>query len=95
LIFGEILPKTYAQQNSEKISLKIAPFYYYFTRLLSPIIWCLSLFTKKVSNRSESEQEISQEEVEAFMERAVESDAVEEDTYENIKKMLNFNDITV
>ena len=95
LIFGEILPKTYAQQNSEKISLKIAPFYYYFTRLLSPIIWCLSLFTKKVSNHSESEQEISQEEVEAFMERAVESDAVEEDTYENIKKMLNFNDITV
>jgi CBS domain containing-hemolysin-like protein len=29
------------------------------------------------------------------MERAVESDAVEEDTYENIKKMLNFSDITV
>jgi CBS domain containing-hemolysin-like protein len=29
------------------------------------------------------------------MERAVESDAVEEDTYENIKKMLTFSDITV
>ena len=95
LIFGEIVPKTYAQQHSESLSLKIAPFYYYFTKLLFPIIWCLSLLTKKVTKKSETEPEISQEEVEAFMERAVESDAVEEDTYENIKKMLTFSEITV
>ena len=95
LIFGEIVPKTYAQQHSEKLSLKIAPFYYYFTKILSPIIWCLSLLTKKVTKKSETEPEISQEEVEAFMERAVESDAVEEDTYENIKKMLTFSEIMV
>ena len=95
LIFWEIVPKTYAQQNSEKLSLKISPFYYFFTKLLTPIIWCLSLFTKKVAQKTETEQEISQEEVEAFMERAVESDAVEEDTYENIKKMLTFSEITV
>ena len=49
----------------------------------------------KVNQSKQNEQEISQEEVEAFMERAMESDAVEEDTYENIKKMLNFSDITV
>ena len=29
------------------------------------------------------------------MERAVESDAVEEDTYENIKKMLDFSSIFI
>lgn len=95
LIFWEIIPKTYAQEHSESISLKIAPFYFYFTKVLTPIIWCLSLLTRKVTKKSENEQEISQEEVEAFMERAMESDAVEEDTYENIKKMLNFSDITV
>ena len=95
LIFWEIVPKTYAQQHSESLSLKLSPFYYYFTRLLSPIIRCLSLLTKKVAKKSGTEQEISQEEVEAFMERAVEWDAVEEDTYENIKKMLNFSDIIV
>ena len=95
LIFGEIVPKTYAQENAETLSLKIAPFYFYFTKFLTPIIWCLSLLTRNVTKKSENEQEISQEEVEAFMERAVESDAVEEDTYENIKKMLSFNEITV
>jgi CBS domain containing-hemolysin-like protein len=95
LIFGEIVPKTYAQQHCESISLKISPFYFYLTKILSPIIWCLSLLTKKINKKSEDEQEISQEEVEAFMERAVESDAIEEDTYENVKKMLNFSDITV
>lgn len=95
LIFGEIVPKTYAQDHSESISLKIAPFYFYLTKILTPIIWCLSLLTKKINKKSENSQEISQEEVEAFIEKAVESDAVEEDTFENIKKMLNFNDITV
>ena len=95
LIFWEIVPKTYAQQHCESISLKISPFYFYLTKILSPIIWCLSLLTKKINKKSEDEQEISQEEVEAFMERAVESDAIEEDTYENVKKMLNFSDITV
>ena len=94
LIFWEILPKTYAQNHSESLSLKIAPFYFYLTKILSPIIWCLSLLTNKFTKKPE-EHEISQEEVEAFIERAVESDAVEEDTYENIKKMLNFSDITV
>jgi hypothetical protein len=53
------------------------------------------LITKKINKKSETENEISQEEVEAFIERAVESDAIEEDTYENVKKMLNFSDITV
>ena len=94
LIFWEILPKTYAQQHSETLSLKISPFYFYFTKLLSPIIWCLRLFTKNINSKPKQDW-ISQEEVEAFIERAVESDVVEEDTYENIKKMLNFNDITV
>ncbi len=95
LIFWEIVPKTYAQQHFETLSLKISPFYYFFTKVLSPVIWCLSLLTKKVTQKSETEQEISQEEVEAFMERAVEWDAVEEDTYENIKKMLTFSEIIV
>ena len=95
LIFWEIVPKTYAQQNCEKLSLKIAPFYFYLTKILTPIIWCLSLLTKKINKKSDDEHEISQEEIEAFIERAMESDAVEEDTYENIKKMLNFSDITV
>ena len=95
LIFWEIVPKTYAQQHSETISLKIAPFYFYLTKILTPIIRCLSLLTKKISKKHKNEQEISQEEIEAFIERAVESDAIEEDTYENVKKMLNFSDITV
>ena len=95
LIFWEIVPKTYAQQNCESISHKIAPFYFYLTKILSPIIWCLSLLTKKINKRSDDDKEISQEEVEAFIERAAESDAIEEDTYESVKKMLNFSDITV
>lgn len=95
IIFWEILPKTFAQKHADEVSLKISVFYFYFTKLLTPIILCLSLFTNKVTKKSDSEPEISQDEVEAFIDMARESDAVEEETYENIKKMLSFNEITV
>ena len=43
-------------------------------------------------SREELERSIS---VKDFAKRILEIDAIEEDTYENVKKMLNFSDITV
>lgn len=37
LIFAEVLPKTYAIQNSEKVALTVSPIFIYLVRLLSPI----------------------------------------------------------
>lgn len=94
LIFGEIAPKTFAIRHSEKIGLSIAPFYVWFTKLLTPIIRLLTRITKKL-NKGWLQTEISQEEIEAFIELSNEAWAFEETEYKQIKKMLNFNDITV
>ncbi len=37
MIYGEILPKTYAVRNAEKLSLAVAPFFMIISRMFSPI----------------------------------------------------------
>lgn len=37
LIFGEVLPKTYALQNAEKVALMVAPFCIWLVKFLSPV----------------------------------------------------------
>lgn len=37
LIFGEVMPKTYAFYNSDRVALKVAPVFRYIVALLSPI----------------------------------------------------------
>lgn len=37
VVFGEVLPKTYAIQNAEKLALRIAPFIQWFLRVLHPL----------------------------------------------------------
>jgi Mg2+/Co2+ transporter CorB len=37
LIFGEVLPKTYAIKNADKVAMKVAPFMNFFIMILSPI----------------------------------------------------------
>ena len=91
---GEVIPKTFAIRRAEKISLLIAPFYVLFVRILSPVIRilakCTTSFTKK-----EKKTEISDEEIEAFIEHSKNAGAFEEAEYQQIKKMLTFNEITV
>ncbi len=37
MIYGEILPKTYAVRNAEKLSLVVAPFFMFISKIFSPI----------------------------------------------------------
>ena len=42
IIFGEILPKTYAFENPEKVSLAVAPIFIWIVKLLKPINYFIS-----------------------------------------------------
>lgn len=50
LIFAEVLPKTYAIKNSEKVALNVSAPFVLITRILSPITWLVekmvALFTR-------------------------------------------------
>jgi putative hemolysin len=45
IVFGELVPKTIALSNPEKIAIKIAPPIYYFSKIFYPFVKILSLST--------------------------------------------------
>lgn len=44
IVFGEVLPKTFASRHSELISLHLARHVRLFVYILRPIIWILTIF---------------------------------------------------
>ena len=46
LIFGEILPKTYAFRNADRLALTIAPTFLLLVRLLGPVMSAIQYFTR-------------------------------------------------
>jgi putative hemolysin len=45
IVIGELVPKSVAMSNPEKIAIKIAPFVYYFSKLFYPFVKLLSVST--------------------------------------------------
>jgi putative hemolysin len=50
IVIGELVPKTIALSNPEKIAIKIAPPIYYFSKLFYPFVKILSLSTNMFTN---------------------------------------------
>jgi Mg2+/Co2+ transporter CorB len=48
VIFSEVLPKTYAIQNSERVSLALAPALSFLVKLLYPITHCIQVFIRLI-----------------------------------------------
>ena len=46
LVFGEVLPKTYAFYNADRVALKVAPAFRYIVALLSPITESVSFIVR-------------------------------------------------
>ncbi len=50
IVIGELVPKTIALSNPEKIAIKIAPVIYYFSKLFYPFVKFLSVSTSLLNN---------------------------------------------
>jgi Mg2+/Co2+ transporter CorB len=46
LVFGEVMPKTYAFYNADHVALKVAPAFRYFVALLSPVTESVNLVVR-------------------------------------------------
>lgn len=94
LVFGEIIPKSFASKNAEKISLLVAYPYKVLMMLLFPVIFILEklirLFTGKwVQSR------ITEEEIETFIDLWKDAGTLEDDEHERLKNTLEFSDTLV
>ena len=94
LLFGEIIPKSIATKNAAAISLVVAPIYKFLMLVLYPVISFMEILIKLFSGKQKVEQ-ITEEEIESFIDMWKDAWWLEEHEHEKIKSILEFDETTV
>ncbi|MCK5449701.1 HlyC/CorC family transporter [Candidatus Pacearchaeota archaeon] len=97
LVFGEIIPKTFASQNAEKISLTVAKPVEILSFIFFPLVW----FFERISGimlkllGSKEEAEVSRTELETIVALGLKEGILEKDAAEIMHNVLRFEGTTV
>jgi len=98
LIIGELVPKTIALNNSEKITLALTPFMRVVAAIVSPIAWFLSLSVKFILKlfhiKKNTDPPVSEEELKILIKQGSEHGVLEEQESEIIHDVFTFADKT-
>jgi putative hemolysin len=96
IVIGELIPKTLAMGNSEKIALFVAPIIKTFTRLTMPIVKVLSGSTQMVIKllgiKETAEEKISEEELRQIIKTAGKQGVLRRDETELHQNIFHFSD---
>lgn len=98
LIFGEILPKTYGKENSEKVALRSAGAMYVIIKLLWPISWLFIKLNNRIKrNKKEATENpyVTEAELESIIDVMEDEGVIEEEDADLIQNAINLNDRTV
>lgn len=98
LIFGEILPKTYAKENSEKCSLFFAGFLSTLIIILKPIVWIFTTiksFVSKLYSNPDKSPSVTEDELHIIIDEIEEEGVLEESESELVKSALDFDEKVV
>jgi len=94
LLFWEIAPKSFAIKNSEKISLSVSWIYKFLIFLLYPLVVIIEFITKLFTWKN-NETQVSEEEIEAFIDMWKENGILEKEEHKHLKNILEFDEISV
>ena len=95
LVFGEILPKTYSNIQSEKVALRFSRFLLVFTYLMYPIVLLLEYLTKaflKLVGRSSYPKPITEEDIKEVIDLGLSEKAIEREEHKLVHNALEFDD---
>ncbi|MBR9699837.1 HlyC/CorC family transporter [Candidatus Woesearchaeota archaeon] len=95
LVFGEIVPKNYANAHSGKISLFIAPLIHFLSIILRPLIVVFDFITTKIFRVLPRRQRITEEEIRNIVDIAREEGGIDKQEKEMIHRIFKFDDIDV
>lgn len=96
LIFGEILPKSYAKEHPESFALRVSGVLYFIQKILWPfsfIFYKLRGLMIKKSNKKMPQ--VTEEELESIIEAMEDDGVIENDNAELMQNALDINDTTV
>ena len=96
IVIGELVPKSIALSNPEKIAISVAPFIKLFTRIAYPIVAFLSISTKFILKllliKENQEQSVSEEEIKTMIKIANQQGVLEEKESEMHQNLFKFTD---
>jgi len=90
LIFGEIWPKTYANNHPDKVALFVSPIIYALTWILTPFY----AIGEKLKRKKPSAPSVTEDEIREWIDVGEMEGAIEEEEKEMIISVLNLDDTT-
>ena len=93
LVFGEIIPKTFASSNACTLSRHFAPIILFFKRLFLPIIYLMEKITDLLLG-GHKQEDVSEEELKALAMTGVKQGTIEKSEGVMIENLFKFNDIS-
>ncbi len=98
LVFGEILPKSMAKENSESFSIAVAPLLSVFIFITTPLIAVFS-GVKKIANKlagpKDHQPSVTEEELMHIINEIEDEGVLEEQESDLVKSALEFDEITI
>jgi len=97
LIFGEILPKSVAKTNAEKICLFESGIIYFLIKVMTPITYPFLLLNRRVTKRIDTEGRVSvtESDLETIIDTMEEEGSIESEEASMLQKVLELSEITV
>lgn len=94
LIFGEVLPKSYAKKNAEKLAMFFAKPLSALVMVLKPAVWILNKISSLLSSGEEAPS-VTEDELKYMIDEIEEQGVIEEQESELVKSALEFDEISV
>jgi putative hemolysin len=98
LVIGELVPKTIALNNAERIASLLSPFMRVVTVSFFPIVWVLSVSTRTINFilrvKKSTEPQITEEELRLLLKKGSETGVFEPLEHDMISDVLRFSDQT-
>lgn len=97
LIFGEVVPKSLAKMNPEKVVMRSASILWYLMKIFAPLIWVLQQIVRIFSNKMGGEQQpsVTEEELKVIIEEIEDEGVLNEHESELVQSAIDFDDIMV
>lgn len=94
LIFGEILPKSYAKNHAEQLTLLLAAPLCGLIWILTPLVFLFNQLAKLVTKKG-TEPSVTEDELKVIVDQIEEEGVLEEQESELVRSALEFDEISV
>ena len=93
LIFGEIIPKSFAKNNAERLALLLSSLMYWLINILTPVTWVfLKIKNLLVKENDEITISVTGDELETIIDTMEEEGSIDEDEAEMLQSVLDLSE---